>query len=260
MIDFHSHLVPGVDDGAADLPESRSALRAMRDQGVTAIVTTPHLRGSLTLQPEALAARMAELDSGWARLRNAARREFTRMRVERGVEMMLDTPDPDCSDPRLRLGGTRFVLVEFPYFMIPPRSPEALSNLIRRGATPVVAHPERYGGVLEQLKTVEEWRGAGAWLQVNSGSLLGAYGETARRAALELLRLGWVDFLSSDYHARGEPPIEACRAALLEMGGEEQVELLTRVNPRRLLDDSDPAPVPPLKAPRRLWGWFRSWR
>lgn len=259
MIDFHSHLVPGVDDGVADLAELRAALQAMRSQGVTTVVTTPHLRGSLTLQPDAIQARLAELDAGWAALREVVRGEFGELRVERGVEMMLDTPHVDCSDPRLRLAGTEFVLVEFPRFMIPPRSSEALAGLKQRGATPVVAHPERYHGVLGELARVEEWRGAGAYLQVNSGSLLGHYGEGPRRAALELLRLGWVDFLSSDYHGRGKPALEACRRRLLEMGGEEQMTLLTDANPRRLLDGLAPEPVPPLLLRPTLWGRIRSW-
>lgn len=259
MIDFHSHLVPGVDDGVADLPELRAALRAMRDQGVTALVTTPHLRGLLTLEPSALELRMAELDAGWAKLRKVVRKEFQGLRVERGVELMLDTPHVDCSDPRLRLAGTGFALVEFPRFLIPPRSPEALTSFKLRGATPVVAHPERYHGMAVQLETVGEWRAAGAWLQVNCGSLLGQYGEGVRRAATELLARGWVDFLSSDYHGRGAPAIEQCRRVLLEAGGEEQVELLTRVNPRRLLDDLDPVPVPPLLLRPTLRERIRSW-
>lgn len=259
MIDFHNHLVPGVDDGVADVPELRLALRAMLGQGVTTLVATPHFRGLLTLDPAALAARLAELDAGWDRLREVAREEFPGVRLERGVELMLDSPLVDLSDPRLRLAGTGFALVEFPRFMIPPRSAEALSGLKHRGTTPVVAHPERYRGTLEEMEVVGEWRSVGACVQVNCGSVLGVYGERARRAALELLGRGWVDFLCSDYHGHGEPATAECCRVLREMGGAEQVELLTEVNPQRLLDGLAPEPVAPLRLRPTLWGRVRSW-
>ena len=259
MIDFHNHLMPGVDDGATDLAQAVSGLKAMQEEGVRTLVTTPHFQASLTRDPVAFAVRMAELDRGWSALQGLVKSRSQRMHVKRGVEIALDLPDPDLSDRRLRLGGTSFVLVEFSGFMVPPRSPEVLASLAASGVRPILAHPERYPGVMRKEGLIGEWRKAGVYLQVNSGSLLGRYGQKAREAALHLLQQGWVDYLSSDYHARGRPRVRECREMLLQMGGEEQVKLLTEVNPRRMLKDSTPQPVPPLAAPPGWWDWLRAW-
>ncbi len=133
MIDLHSHLMPGVDDGAADDDQVRTALETFAAAGVTAAATTPHVRGSLTTDPAAMARRLEELDAAWTRLRELARTVAPDLTLTRGAEVMLDTPAPDLSDPRLRLGGTRFALVELPHMSVPPRSAEVLRNLRDRG-------------------------------------------------------------------------------------------------------------------------------
>lgn len=257
MLDFHNHIIPGVDDGAADLPQSLDALRALSAQGVRTVIATPHVQGSLAREADAFAQRMAEIDAAWDTLRNSVERELPDLRVERGAEVMLDHPEPELSDPRLRLAGTSFVLVEFAQLMVPPRSIEVLAKLSRQGVRPILAHPERYSGIRRELDLVEEWRYAGCRMQVNSGSLLGRYGEAARDTALELLTRGWIDYLSSDYHARGQPRVEAARQLLLQMGGREQVELLTVENPGRILRDENPLEVPPLQAHDSWWGRLR---
>ena len=179
------------------------------------------------------------------------------LRVERGLEVMLNTPEPDLSDPRLRMAGTSFTLVEFPYMTVPPNSAEAIFFLKMKGWRPVIAHPERYTGVDDDLQIVDEWRRVGGLLQVNCGSLLGRYGSEAKATAWRLLTRGWVDYLASDYHARGHLHMAEARRKLEEKGGGEQAKLLFEVNPARLLDDAQPEPVPPLLGrPNSLWRRF----
>lgn len=257
MIDFHSHLVPGVDDGAATLEETRASLAAFRDQGVTAVVTTPHLRGSDTQRPERLSALLATLDAAWDGVAALAAAEFPALRLARGCEVMLDTLAPDLSDPRVRLAGTRFVLVEFPYMAVPPNARTPLFEIKMGGWSPVIAHPERYENIGPALEGPEEWRRAGAHLQVNGGSLLGKYGAAAERAAWALLRRGWVDYVGSDYHARGRLHVAAAFSALVRAGGEEQADLLFRANPERLLAGKAPLPVPPLRGGGAAPFWKR---
>lgn len=253
MIDFHNHLVPAVDDGAASLDEARAALAAFREQGVRTIVTTPHLQGELTLRGAELARRVHEVEAAWDTVRAMAAAEFPDLRLERGFEVALDTPAPDLSDERTRLAGTRFALVEFPHMNVPPHAVEAVFGLRMRGWAPVIAHPERYGNLDARLEGPGEWRRVGAALQVNCGSVLGRYGDEARRVAWELLRLGWVDYLGSDYHARGTLHVRGCREAIERAGGAEQAALLMEENPARLLRGEPPLPVPPLPARRPLW-------
>ena len=256
MIDLHNHLIPGVDDGASTLEESRAALRLMTEAGVRTVVTTCHLDGSVTSDPLRLDETLERIDTGWARLEEMAAAEFPQLRLERGTEVMLDTPEPDLSDPRVRLAGTRFVLVEFTHMTLPPRSVETIFGLKMRGWSPVIAHPERYAGIEERLDVVDEWRRVGGLLQVNAGSLLGRYGGDAKRVAWRLLGRGAIDYLASDYHARGTVRLAEARAAIEARGGRSQAALLFEENPRRLLAGEDPLPVDPLRVRRRPF-WQR---
>ena len=128
VIDFHNHLVPGVDDGAATPDETRAAMAAMYAQGVRCIITTPHFSASSVARPDELAGWLAQLEPAWEQARRIAA-EFPGLRLERGVEAALDTPEPDFPDPRLRLAGTDFVLVEFPFMQVPPNGKGALFQI-----------------------------------------------------------------------------------------------------------------------------------
>lgn len=253
MVDFHSHLMPGVDDGARDGDESRGALEAMRSSGVDALITTPHFRGSIALRQDELDARMRELDEGWAQLVELGGEAVPDLDLRRGAEVLLDIPEPDLTDPRLRLGGGAFVLVEFPYFTVPPRSTRVIKAIRSSGFVPIIAHPERYRDIASDTDVVDDWRNAGAYLQMNGPSLIGRYGAEAREMAVFLLERGWADYISSDYHARGETGIAEYGQVLSRMGAHAQAEVLMRTNPVRLLNDEPPVPVPSLPVRRRLW-------
>lgn len=260
-LDFHSHLIPGVDDGAADAPQSLAALRAFAAQEVTTCITTPHFDGSLTRVPQALEARLAQLDAGWATLTAARAGVEGLPSMERGVELMLDIPDVDVSDPRLRLAGGPFVLCEFPAMLLPPNAELAVKQFVARGWIPIIAHPERYRNHEADLMTIGRCRVAGAYLQVNAGSLIGHYGPEARTTAVRLLTRGWVDYLSSDHHARGIPATADAIAWLGTRHAEEQAYQLTVSNPRRILAGERPIPVTPIerRAPTLPW-WRRLFR
>ncbi len=262
LTDLHSHLVPGVDDGSRTLLEAMEGMGKLEGAGVRRIVTTPHLDGSLTHDPEGFEARLEEMDRGWSSLVQRAEKEFPEVELRRGFEVMLDVPDPDLSDGRLYLAETRFVLVEWPWLGVPPGTLQVLTRLKDAGATPVLAHPERYRG-LEELDLANGWRKMGALLQVNYGSLVGRYGETPQKRAFTLLERGWVDLFSSDFHGRPHltPDLEEAREVMSEMGGDEQFEILSGVNTFRLLCGEDPVPVPALVLERgireKLRAFFR---
>jgi protein-tyrosine phosphatase len=248
MLDFHNHLMPAVDDGAADIDEARSALSVLSSHGVESVITTPHLRASLLNRPRDLESYLDVLDIAWEALQALAIAEFPQMRLERGAEIMLDVPKPDFSDARLRLAGTSFVLIEFPFMTIPPHSSLAIREVARKGWIPVIAHPERYRNIPTSYDLVEDWRDSGARIQVNEGSFIGYYGAAPKAIAWSLLQRGCVDYLSSDYHARGKCAVRPCAQAFERRGGQSQLRALTVTNPERLLCDELPLPVPPLLA------------
>lgn len=248
-------MIPGVDDGSSSIEESLAALRNMAEQGITHVITTPHFRASALNRPDEFTGRMNEIDEAWEKLQSAVSEAMLPLRLDRGVEMALDEPIVSPTDERVRLAGTRFMLVEFPYFTIPPNSAPALAQLRSTGVTPIVAHPERYENLEKDLESLFLWKQSGAFLQLNAGSIAGAYGTRVERNGWRCLEAGVVDFLSSDYHARGDCLAALAKARMEEWGGGSHFRVLTTINGERLLKGIDPAPVSPLR--RRGSGWKR---
>jgi len=252
ITDLHSHLVPGVDDGARTLEDALEGLGRLWDAGVRTLVTTPHLDASLTRSPGQLEARLQEIDAGWEVLKPAAKKAFPSLVLLRGQEVMLDIPDPVFTDSRVRLGETPYVLVEWSRLQVPPATGPVLSRLRDLGVGVVLAHPERYRGMDAELATAGEWRSMGALLQVNYGSLAGRYGDGPRRRAFTLLERGWADLFSTDFHGRPHLHLYIREAAeILEaMGGLHQYDILARENPSRLLEGRTLLAVPPISEKR----------
>lgn len=252
-VDIHSHLVPGVDDGARTLEDSLESVERMVGQGIRTIVTTPHFDASLLSGPEG-EERIVEVEAAFASLVEAASSRFPSVRILRGFEIMLDDPGADLSDPRVRMAGTSSVLVEWPAMEVPPGTPDVLARLRANGWRPIVAHPERYRVVDDIVALAESWRAVGAVLQVNHASLSGGYGSRAERAAWSLLQAGLVDCLASDHHGRPHLPLllDDVIERLEALDAAEQMKMLVRTNPLRLVEDEDPLPVRPVQMER---GW-----
>lgn len=255
--DVHNHLVPDVDDGARTIDDTLQAVERMTLVGIRKIITTPHLDGSLSLEPEVLEERLQEVTEAFEAAAAAVAETFPEVDLRRGHEVMLDIPDVDFADPRMRLGGTRFALVEWPRLHLPPGTAKVLRRIRDGGHVPVVAHPERYVGM--DLEVAGSWRDAGALLQVNYGSIDGRYGGDARRLAFALLRRGWADYLASDFHAQPDRKIYKHEAQdhLVGMGAEEAFVTMGLTNPARIFRDEMPIPVQPLPMERGLWAKVR---
>lgn len=244
MIDLHTHLLPGVDDGSRTLDTSVRVLERFAAEGVTTVACTPHLTASGAHEaPVALhAARRAELQA------------LTPEGLElvSGFEIMLDRPGVDLRTPGLSLGASRAVLVEFPRSALPPGATDELLRIRSSGLIPVVAHPERYHGIT--LDTIHVWRDVGAVMQGDALMLLstGAMAGLAR----EMLSQGVYDILASDNHG-DRRSLAMVRAWLGEMGGDEQGALLSEENPRRLLQDNALLRVAPLRHERTMWQRLR---
>ena len=231
MIDIHTHLLPGVDDGSRTSEQSLKVLERFAAAGVTCVVCTPHLAAS--------EADRVPLDRYRVAHRELCELGPPGLTIQRGWEIMLDHPGIDLTAPHLRLGASGAVLVEFPRGPLPSGTEIELARLRQSGVTPVVAHPERYGGVT--LDLVRAWREAGAVIQTDTAYLLG---EGARSIlARGMLAEGLIDILASDNHG-DERSLWAAHAWLIEIGAPDASTLLTTVNPEALLSDQRLVPVP----------------
>ena len=244
MIDIHSHLLPGVDDGSADIETSVAVLQRFANHGIEVLVCTPHLAASeVEFAPyERNRALLAELIAA------APPKPVLRL----GWEIMLDRPGVDLRSPHLSLGGARAVLVEFPRAYLPVGTSDELDRIRRSGVVPVVAHPERYYGCT--LDTVRSWRDAGAVIQTDATMLLARGPMT--ELAKSLLAAGLIDCLASDNHG-DRRSLAAARVWLEEMGAEEHAHVLTHSNAARVLANEPPIPVPPLPLGRGVFHRLR---
>ena len=244
MIDIHSHLLPGVDDGSADIETSVTVLERFARHGIGVVICTPHLNAS--------EAALAPYDRHCEILEQLVAAAPAKPELRLGWEIMLDRPGCDLRAPQLSLGGSSAVLVEFPRAYLPAGTTEELSRLRRTGVVPVVAHPERYYGCT--VDTVRAWRDAGAVIQTDATMLLarGPMTDLARA----MLSEGLIDCLASDNHG-DRRSLAAAHLWLTEMGADEHAEMLTHSNAARVLADAPTIPVPPLALDRGVFTRLR---
>lgn len=235
MIDLHSHLLPGVDDGSRSVEQSVVVLTRMGAAGVTAVCLTPHLAASRAEHgvPQAY-------DAAFAALKAAAPSAIA---LHRGVELMLDRPFPAAAaaNRALTLGGTRYILVEFTRMAADNAVYNALTHIVSLGLVPVLAHPERYACCTPQAASA--WKATGALLQVDANTVF--MPRTRGDRARALLAAGLADILAADNHGDTRS-LAAPYASLAEAGGEEQADLLLVRNPEAILADAGTEMVPPL--------------
>jgi protein-tyrosine phosphatase len=246
VIDLHTHLLPGVDDGSPTLQHSAMVLGRFGADGVRGVACTPHLAASdcanapvaahaaLRAELQALAPDGLTLYGGW--------------------EIMLDAPGALQRLPGMSLGSSRTVLVEWPRATVPPWGTAELGRLRGNGHVPLVAHVERYHGVT--LDIVRAWRSLGAAIQTDA-TMLVAGGDKCEFAK-SMLTEGLVDVLASDNHG-DRRTLAMARWWLGEIGAGDQAVLLTETNPSRLLRDEAVLPVPGIVFDQDMFQRLRAW-
>ena len=249
LADIHNHLVPGVDDGARTLAESLHHLRLLGAAGVTRLSVSPHLDGRFVHEAGAVFLRLERLEAAFNELVAACRELDGVPDLVFGQEILV--PDSETAralfttEPRVGIAGTRYALIEFGFDL--GKDPVGVvREVIAAGRRPIVAHPERYRRDWKPvgIEEIRSWKEAGALLQVNGGSVLGAYGDAIRDTALALLDEGLADLIGTDHHADARPvsPAEV-GAGLVDLGFAAQARRLLSENPHRILSDRDTLPV-----------------
>jgi protein-tyrosine phosphatase len=241
VIDLHSHLLPGVDDGSRTVEQSVKVLGELATQGLLEICLTPHLRaGQVETGPPEVH------DRAFAALAAAAPRL---PKLHRGAEVMLDRPLVVDAERigRVTLGGSRYILVEFPRMVAFETVSIALGRIVETGLVPLLAHPERYRCCSPEAVT--RWRALGSLMQVDGPTLVTSRGRGQR--ARELVAAGLADIIAGDNHGDERSMVQGYHF-LMAQDGAEQAELLTQKNPAAILADGRPEPVPPVQI-RSTW-------
>lgn len=248
------HVLPGIDDGPADLEGSLALARAALEAGTTTLVATPHVDHSWGVDPSAVPAAVRALATELAR-------NGISIEVVQGAEIAIPriaALGPEDLDA-IRLGGGPYLLVESPLTPISGFE-RVLFELAVRGERVLLAHTERCPAFQRDPGVLEGLVAGGMLSSITSASLTGDFGSTARRTALHLLREGLVHDVASDAHdtVRRPPPLlDGLRAAQRDVPGlMRRVEWLTLEAPAAILAGEAPPAPPPLDPPARRW-WRR---
>ncbi len=251
MVDLHSHVLPGLDDGACSLDEAVRMVQVAAGAGTTDLVATPHANLDYTFDPAVVETKLAELaaaSDNAVRLHYGCDFHF----YNENIRDALENPS------KYTIAHKRYLLVEFPDIVIPAASAAVLARFLDCGITPVITHPERNYLLHARPKQIEAWAEAGVLMQVTGQSFLGRFGREVRRFTDQLMRRGLVHVVASDGHdAEDRPPRldEAYRHIARRYGG-EWAEALCVVNPGCMLRGEGLPAQPPPPEPRK---WYRFW-
>lgn len=199
FVDIHSHILPSVDDGASDAGMALEMLKMASIGGTAHIVATPHYAaGSFECTPSLVYEKC-----GW--LQNLANEAGIDITIHSGSEVFIchDIPELFDNGSILALSGTAYILLELPFDCIPLYTDKVLYNLQLKGLIPIIAHPERNREIIRNPGILAEFAHRGILAQANSGSITGLYGRKIRRAVLEFIRMGFIQFVASDAHSCG---------------------------------------------------------
>ena len=246
MIDLHSHVLPGIDDGVRTLDESLELLRAAYDDGVDRIAATPHVRDDYPTAPNRMELLHAEVCG-------AAREAAIPVEVLPGGELDYEMAAglDDGTLRRFGLGGNpNLLLLEFPYLGWPLGLSDLVFDLQLRGFRVVLAHPERNGDVQLDPERLRPLVDGGAVVQLTAASLDGRLGGAPRSAARRLIDGRLAHLLASDAHAPGVRSV-GLSAAARAAGDAALARWLTHDVPEALLDGRD-LPERPESPRRRL--------
>ena len=246
MIDLHTHILPGVDDGVKEEDEAVEFARAAFADGVRTLVATPHSKDGFFENGR------AEVLAAVERLEGKLREAGIGLTLLPGAEVYV-APDlvERVKDGRaLTLGDNgKTLLLELSLSQYPMELQNLVFSLRLAGLVVLFAHPERIRYFQEDVRRWEEMVRLGAYGQITTGSVLGTFGEDAQEFSELLLRRGLAHVLASDAHnLRGRPPIlsRAVEAVAAIVGAEEARKMVSD-RPRALLDGRDPEPPPVLE-------------
>ncbi|MFP8781192.1 tyrosine-protein phosphatase [Hydrogenophaga sp. RWCD_12] len=260
MIDLHTHILPGIDDGAKNLQVSLEMAAIAVEDGIHTMACTPHIYPGMYMNDgpgiqQAMQALQAEFEQ-----RNIG----LKLVVGADVHLVPGLLEGLRAGTVPTLNRSRYLLLEPSHTTPPPRFEDAVFSLVAAGYTPVITHPERLTWVEAHypvfLRLIEQ----GAWMQVTAGALTGAFGRRAQYWGERFLAEGRTHILASDAHTAGRrrPQLRPALEVAERLLGKEEAMKLVKDRPQAILDNVAPQEVPaPPGEPHRLSQnlWSRCW-
>lgn len=257
MIDLHTHILPGVDDGAATVDDALQMARIARDDGITTIVATPHRN------PWSYRADRADAERRLEAVRAACGSQGIEVRLLLGGEayMSPDLVEQVENGLALTINGGRFLLIEWPYEQYPAYSERVLFELQVHGIVPIVAHAERYRIVRRDPYYLATLIERGILVQITASSLLGEFGPEIQKTTETLVAGHLAHVIASDSHGanRRPPSLSAARDRVAALIGEADAWAMVSDIPRQVVENQPiELPSPKLRKPQPFWAFWRS--
>jgi protein-tyrosine phosphatase len=250
VIDIHSHILPGLDDGASDIHEALRMCDIAISEGIRTIVATPHtLNGIYENGRE-------DILRATARLKEAIREKAMDIDVLPGSDTHLDVRLPEMLRQQKALtinDNQRFLLLELPSFFIAEHVGRQVIELNHLGITPIISHPERNVTLREDMNIIHDLIRAGALLQITADSITGKFGRAAEKSAFKILESDMAHILATDAHnATSRPPAPSAALEIIkrEIGAERTRGMVLDI-PECIIKGSMPFVRKPLRKKTR---------
>ncbi|MBC8313052.1 MAG: phosphoesterase [Candidatus Cloacimonetes bacterium] len=234
MIDIHSHILPGLDDGAENFEQSFEILNELINQGVKEVIVTPHIiSGSYDNNRKTIDEKFDELSAKIVKNK-------LQIKIHKGAEIYFE---PNLIEKvkreKLSLAGSSYILVESDLQRFPNNFFETLFEFQFEDFIPILAHAERYFQFINNFDFLLDIANRGILIQTNCGCLLGDYGEKIQVLTHKMLEVGCIHFVASDVHNLAKRPIlmDAAYQYLSEKYSENLAELLMYENPKKVINN-----------------------
>lgn len=233
MIDIHTHIIPKVDDGSKSVEETFELFKEAVNEGFTDIILTPHYIKEYY-------ETNTNIREYWVKsIQDSLYQLDIPIKVYVGNEVYVceDIDELIFRNKVSCLNNSRYIMFELPMNSNITYLEEVIFKITNLDKVPIIAHPERYSYVQKDIKLVQELHEKGVLFQSNYGSILGIYGEGAKKALEKLLKSNCIDFLASDVHFKNSiyPLIKESKKKIKKIIGTEELNKLTTINPRRIL-------------------------
>jgi protein-tyrosine phosphatase len=259
MIDLHSHILPGIDDGPITLEKSLELADLYQRAGFTTIVATPHWVPGTTWTPS-----IEDIYQRRSLLQDSCNSKNIEIKICVGMEIALDVNLGDLLLKKrlLTLAGSPYLLIESPFQRFPIGWDQMFFSIMANGYRIILAHPERCMQLLSSPDLYDDIIEAGVYLQVNYDSFLGHYGKEVSETAFYLLKKSYIHFLATDSHDPIQRHPGNARKALKVLAkiiDAKTIETLTRINPEHVIKGvplEGKSLINFLPKNRKRWWWF----